>query len=56
MAVGLVHFYACLDDKVVLESNQEGRVEFGGGLCEMGFAEDIGVHVTFVVGEGTNEE
>lgn len=56
MAVGLVDFYACLNDKVVLESNQEGRVELGGDLCEVGFTEDIGVHVAFVVGEGTDEE
>lgn len=56
VAVRLLHLDAGVHYKVVLHFEQELGVEFGGSLSEVNFAEDIGVHMAFLCGEGPDEE
>jgi hypothetical protein len=56
MAVGLLHLDAGLHYKVVLQSGQKAGVELTDCLCKVRLADDVGVHVALVVGEGTNEQ
>jgi hypothetical protein len=56
VAVRLLHLNASVRYKIILHFEQELRVQLGCRLCEVHFAENIGVHMAFLCGEGSEEE